>query len=253
VIIEGTGHAGVGSVFDHSNARVAKLLNSKVILVSSGGIGRPIDEIMLNKALFDKEGVKLAGVIINKVLSDKFSKVSNLVRQGLKARGIEVLGVVPYNPILSYPTISQILEETGFELLFADEKSLSNKVAKVIVGAMEPQDALPYILDDSLLITPGGREDMLLAVLNCFRESDKNRPKISGVVLSGGIVPKIDIINSLKERSIAVMLARTDTFTVASAVHDITVKIRPQDKEKIDMVIKLVKDNVDLDRILKKI
>jgi BioD-like phosphotransacetylase family protein len=43
VIVEGTGHAGVGSVFDLSNARVASLLNSKVILVTKGGIGRPID------------------------------------------------------------------------------------------------------------------------------------------------------------------------------------------------------------------
>src|ERR1700760_1199551 len=55
VIIEGTGHAGVGSVFDLSNARVAHLLQSKVLLVTKGGIGRAIDEVVLNKALFDKE------------------------------------------------------------------------------------------------------------------------------------------------------------------------------------------------------
>lgn len=34
VIIEGSGHAGVGSVFDLSNASVARLLHSKVILVT---------------------------------------------------------------------------------------------------------------------------------------------------------------------------------------------------------------------------
>ena len=33
-IIEGSGHAGVGSVFDLSNARVAKILNAKAIIVS---------------------------------------------------------------------------------------------------------------------------------------------------------------------------------------------------------------------------
>ena len=58
VIIEGTGHAGVGSVFDHSNASVAKLLNSKVILISSGGIGRPIDEIMLIRPCLRKKGLR---------------------------------------------------------------------------------------------------------------------------------------------------------------------------------------------------
>ena len=43
VIIEGTGHAGVGSVFDMSNAEVAGFLGAKVVLVTCGGIGQPID------------------------------------------------------------------------------------------------------------------------------------------------------------------------------------------------------------------
>jgi BioD-like phosphotransacetylase family protein len=34
------GHAGVGSVFDLSNAQVAKILGAKVIIVSQAGIGK---------------------------------------------------------------------------------------------------------------------------------------------------------------------------------------------------------------------
>src|SRR5246127_2949653 len=49
VLCEGSGHAGVGSVFDLSNAQVAKILGAKVIIVTRGGIGRPIDEVSLNK------------------------------------------------------------------------------------------------------------------------------------------------------------------------------------------------------------
>src|SRR5277367_1583048 len=71
VLCEGSGHAGVGSVFDLSNAQVAKILGAKVIIVSQGGIGKPIDEISLNQALFEKEGVEVIGVILNKVLEDK--------------------------------------------------------------------------------------------------------------------------------------------------------------------------------------
>ena len=48
ILVEGTGHAGVGSVFDMSNSDVASLLGAKVVIVSCGGVGRPIDEIMLN-------------------------------------------------------------------------------------------------------------------------------------------------------------------------------------------------------------
>ena len=77
-IIEGTGHAGVGSVFDLSNAAVARILQSKVLLVAPGGIGRPIDEAALNKALFDREGVEVVGVVMNKVLEEKADSIADL-------------------------------------------------------------------------------------------------------------------------------------------------------------------------------
>ena len=60
IIVEGTGHAGVGSVFNLSNADVAKRLDAKVIIVARGGIGRPVDEIAINQAL-EKAGVEVIG------------------------------------------------------------------------------------------------------------------------------------------------------------------------------------------------
>lgn len=252
VVIEGTGHAGVGSVFDHSNAYVAKLLDSKVILISSGGIGRPIDEIILNKALFDKEGVKVLGVIINKVLPEKLEKINRLVRKGLQRKGIDVLGVIPYTPFLSSATLGQILEETNFDLL-RGENFLEHSVSQVIVGAMQPHDAVKYIIDDSLLITPGDREDIIMTALGCYRENDPARLKISGLILTGGIVPAASITELLYKAAIPVLLANDDTYAVASTIHDLTVKIRPQDKDKISAVIKLIKDTVDLDKILRGI
>src|SRR5262245_63435238 len=76
VLCEGSGHAGVGSVFDLSNAQVAKILNSKVIIVSQGGIGKPIDEVSMNQALFEREGVEVIGLILYKVLLVKGGYIS---------------------------------------------------------------------------------------------------------------------------------------------------------------------------------
>jgi dethiobiotin synthase len=251
VVIEGTGHAGVGSVFDHSNASVARLLGAKVIIISSGGIGRPIDEIVLNKALFEKEGVKVLGVIINKVLSSKFDKINDLVRKGLKRKGVNVLGVIPYNEMLSLPTIKQIFEETQFELLCGKD-FLETYISRIIIGAMRPHDAIKYMLDDSLLITPGDRKDMVMAALLHCREKDKQRPRIAGLILTGGIVPNQPILELLNKAKIPVLLAKGDTYTVASCVHDLTVKIRPRDTAKVNAVIKMIKENVDLDKILRE-
>lgn len=250
VIIEGTGHAGVGSVFDHSNAQVAKLLGSNVILISSGGIGRPIDEIVLNKSLFDRVGVKILGVVINKVIPQKFDKINVLVRKGLKSKGIEVLGVIPYNPMLSYPTIRQILEETDFNLLFeCSDNLLENRVARIIVGAMQIQDAIKYIVDQSLVITPGDRMDIIKLALDAHKQGNR----ISGLVLTGGFTPAQDIISLLTNAAIPVLLARLDTYTVSVKIHELTVKIRPTDKEKVEVVKQMVQDYVDLKQLIKRL
>src|SRR4029078_12569426 len=117
VLCEGSGHAGVGSVFDLSKAQVARTLGAKVIIVTQGGIGRPIDEVSLNQALFEKEGVEIIGVILNKVLGTKLDYITEFSRKGLKRKGLELLRVIPHQSILSSPTVGLIREELKAEML----------------------------------------------------------------------------------------------------------------------------------------
>jgi hypothetical protein len=248
VIIEGTGHAGVGSVFDLSNATVAKLLGSKVIIISSGGIGRPIDEIMLNKALFEQEGVKIIGVIINKVKQEKYKQVNRIVRLGLKKKGLKVLGVIPYLDILSRPTVRQIVEELNFKLV-AGSPFLETRVDKILVGAMSPHDALKYFSDKSLIITPGDREDIILAVIGFQMDRAKEGVQIAGIVLSGGIKPHRSVIDLVKRAKVPLLLAAGDTYSVASRVHDLTIKIEPEDSDKTKMVKSLIEKYVDIEAL----
>lgn len=253
VIIEGTGHAGVGSIFDLSNARVANLLDAKVILVTAGGIGKPMDEIELNMALFEKEGVDVIGVIINKVLASKYKKVKDILKLGLKRKGIDVLGVIPYTPNLSDPTIQNIIEETNLKLI-SKKVGISNVVRNIFIGAMRPCDALDYIETDSLLITPGDREDMIKTVLMAhLLEKQKRKILISGIILTGGIVPNEKIMRLIKSADIPVLLSTEHTYKTASEIYNLVVKIGPQDKGKTRMAESLVKDYVDVDKILEKI
>src|SRR5882672_3848788 len=143
VLCEGSGHAGVGSVFDLSNAQVAKILGAKVIIVSQGGIGKPIDEVCLNQALFEKEGVEVIGVILNKVVGQKLDYITEFARRGLKRKGLELLGVIPHQSILSSPTLDLIREELQAELLTAPER-MNGLVEDVVVGAMGAQNAMSY-------------------------------------------------------------------------------------------------------------
>ena len=71
MLVEGTGHCGVGSVVGLNNAEVAKMLGLEMVLVANGGLGSPFDELMLNKTLCDHTGTKIRGVIVNKVKPEK--------------------------------------------------------------------------------------------------------------------------------------------------------------------------------------
>src|ERR1700677_4236912 len=182
VLCEGSGHAGVGSVFDLSNARIAKILGAKVILVSQGGIGKPIDEIALNQALFEKEGVEVIGVILNKVLGEKVDYISDFARRGLKRKGLELLGVLPHQQILSNPSIELSREELGAELL-NPTANVSMLVNDVVVGAMSAQNAIKFFTPGMLLITPGDREDIVLAA--CASLESQTGTKMAGIILTG--------------------------------------------------------------------
>src|ERR1017187_10210661 len=186
VLCEGSGHAGVGSVFDLSNAQVAKILGTKVTIVTQGGIGKPIDEVCLNQALFEKEGVEVIGVIINKVLEEKIPEITQFVRRGLRRKELDLLGVLPHEQILCNPSVDLIREELRAEPLNRPP-TLDALVDDVVVGAMSAHNAMKFFKPGVLLITPGDREDMVLAAgAMTFPQSED---KLAGIVLTGGLRP----------------------------------------------------------------
>lgn len=252
MIIEGTGHAGVGSVFDFSNADVASLLNSKVIIISEGGIGRSIDEICLNKALFDLKGVEILGVIVNKVRSEKYAKIKRSVGQGLKNKGIRLLGVIPVDPMLSFPTVDQVRHELRLKLL-CGKSYLKNRVRNTIIAAMEPHHMMTYLENGTLIVTSGDRIDNILISVSSHLVERGKRVQISGIVLTGGLVPEENIIQLLKQSKIPVLLSEDDTYKVAAKIEALTCKIERTDKDKIQEAAFLVRKYVDVGAILKNL
>lgn len=249
VIIEGTGHAGVGSVFDLCNARVARMLGAKVIIVTSGGVGRPIDEVMLNRSLFREHGVEVIGVILNKVLPRKLEEIAEVVEEGLARQRIELLGVMPYEEILANPTMQQVLDELDGDLLHGRD-FLANEIQTVIVGAMTAHRALDYIYRRCLLITPGDREDLILAAMSsCAVGVDKSNC-VAGMLLTGAVTPQKNILRLLRRTQIPVVLVDDDSYTAATAVKDLQIKIQPLDRKKIITARRLVKRYVNVQRIL---
>jgi BioD-like phosphotransacetylase family protein len=253
-IIEGTGHAGVGAVFDLSNARVAKLLHSKVLVVTKGGIGRAIDEIVLNKALFDKEGVEMVGVVLNKVLPDKFEQVQDFARRGLERLGIDLLGVIPSEPILTHATLGQVCKQIKGRFIHAKSEGHASRrrVNKVIIGAMNSNHVMEYFKPGTLIITPGDREDIILAALSATSMEEDGRA-LTGLILSGDLFPHQTVIDLVRASNLPVIGSPLDSYSVANSIHTMTVKTLPGDAEKIDRIQQLIDKHVEVDRLLRKL
>ena len=251
IIVEGTGHAGVGSVIDFSNADVAHLLGSKVIIVCEGGIGKSIDEIMLNKALFDLKGVEILGVIVNKVLPEKYDKIKRILKKGLANKGIRLLVVVPFDPLLKAPTIEQVKRRLNLQWLCGSQ-GIERRVINTIVAAMEPHHMIQYLKDGTLVLTSGDRVDNILAAVSSHLISNDGKSiRIAGVILTGGLIPTAKILELLKKSQMPVLITDDDTYTIAAKIEHLICKIQKTDKDKIQEATRIVKKFIDVKAILK--
>jgi len=247
IIIEGTGHAGVGSVFDLSNADVAKRLDAKVIIVAKGGIGRPIDEIALNNALFQAAGVEVIGAIINKVLPEKMEEIQKYCQKALQRMGIPLLGCMPVEKQLLRPSLSQIVKEVGGRWVNGEAQGRRERINKVIIGAMSAKGLLDLLERGTLIITPGDREDIILSAVAA--EGLTEERTISGIILTRDVLPHPKLMEMLAKTTIPVVICSEESYNVASLVNNMTVKTQPDDDDKIAIIKNLLNKNIDMQAI----
>ncbi len=247
LLIEGTGHAGVGAVIGLSNAAVASMLGAPAIIVSEGGVGRPIDEIVLNAALFERHGVHVAGAIVNKVDLDARPDLGTVLKDGLAKVGIPLLGVLPYRSILSNPTLAMVLEGVRGETINRGP-DLDQVIDGVAIGAMEPEHMLERVGPRTLVIVPGDREDVVLAIANAHLDGGPS--SALGLVLTGGYRPRPPVLDAIHRADLFATLVEADTYAVASDVHDLLVKTHPSDTGKIEEIKALVWEHLFIDRVL---
>jgi dethiobiotin synthetase len=254
VVYEGTGHPGVGSVIDLSNAEVAKMLNAKVIMVVEGGIGNTIDRLNANLALFREANVPIAGVIINKVLPDKSDKVRELVGLKLDRWNIPLLGVLPYDKTLANPIMEGVrLAVDGVVIM--NGHNLDNKVENIASGSLIEKKEFDD-LQNLLLIVSYRR---LESAIESLQEIDRKHPdqdlKLAGIIVNG----ENDFISELQRHvpcqdyimmhEIPLIATQLDTYGSALKISQMEVKINTRTPWKARRAVELIKDYVDLDSL----
>jgi len=115
---------------------------------------------------------------------------------------------------------------------------------------MPAHQALEYMSNDALLITPGTRDDLILAAMSSCLLGDASALCVSGMILTGGTPPQKSILDLVRKSTLPVLLVEEDTYYVASKIAKLIVKIRPGDTGKIRAAEEMVEQYVDIDRIL---
>jgi BioD-like phosphotransacetylase family protein len=213
--------------------------------------------------------------VVNKVDADAHPSLPDVLRRGLARHGIELLGMLPYRPLLSNPTLSMLLEQMPGEVLNTGP-DLGRVIEHVAIGAMQPRHVLERIGPGSLLIVPGDREDVIHATIAAVRMArrikeqpglldrlrdrsrfgrrpvDPERTELAGLLLTGGYRPRPRDLDAIRQARVFAYLVTEDTYAAASQVHDLLVKTHPSDREKIDLIKALVATHLDVDRLLER-
>lgn len=250
-IVEGTGHMGVGSIADLNNAIVAKHLGLKVVIIASGGLGSSFDELVLNKTLCDAYGVSVCGVILNRVYEDKKDMIVKYMKKALAPWDIPLLGCIPYNNLLSCPSMRDFAQLFQTDLIAGEEHQMRHfKKTRLIATSLSIYRTL--VEENQLIITPASREDIILATLTHYWEHQLQSPNDSysvGIILTGKAPPKKHLIEQLIKAKIPTLYTPTDSYNTMEKITSYIAKIRKDDVEKIEKAIQVVEDHVDLDAL----
>lgn len=252
VIYEGTGHPGVGSIADISNAQVAKFLDAGVVIVVPGGIGSTVDMLNMTMSLFREQGVPIVGIIINKVIPEKLEKVKYYVGKWLEKEGLSLLGVIPYDPTLGYPIIRSISKAVEGTITY-NANCDNNKVDEILAGSLIDLQELKGSSDKLLVVSTKALNNAINKIEKLSEVMKVEDSPLSGIVATG--VGNIDrsTLKYIEQYNIPLIRTHLDTYGCVVKISQIEVKINQNTPWKVKKAVQLIHDNVRFESILHQV
>lgn len=236
------------------NVEIANNLSCPVLMISNGSQGT-VDGIVSSCRFavesFEERGAKIFSLIVNRTPADVCRPVLEALKENLAGR-VEQLYSIPYEKSLDRLTMAEIVKALDAKVIYGREQ-LNRPVSRFIVAAMNLRNYLPRLSDDSLVITPIDRLDIILGTLAAYRSS--TMPNIAGFVLTGYLEPDQLLRNLLHgmENLVPIVKVSEDTFTTATKVEGIQNSITAESPRKIAEALGLFESSVDTTELRKSI
>ena len=264
VVVLGSDYTDVGNPAEFEfNAKVATNLGIPVVLVVTGR--DPAEQAHRGLASAPARSVldvtKVAGAALAEIRSAHAQPVAVIVNRAKRsdtdalmeslqtiAPGL-VVGSVPEDRVLVAPTVANVIDGVGGVLVQGAPDALSREALGVMVAAMGMETVLERLEEGSLVLVPGDRYEIFLAVVMAHQSA--NFPSLAGVVLYGGVdIP--DVVSSLiagLDSGLPIIRAEADTYETVLQVTATAGRMAADSQRKYDTALALFRDNVDIEAL----
>ncbi|MEN9981140.1 MAG: Phosphate acetyltransferase [Bacteroidota bacterium] len=254
VLVEGTSFTGEGTAIELDiNVLIAKNLGIPAVIVGTG-VGKTLEELIDSLHLvydsFKIKEVEVLAIFANKVQPENIELVTAGLRKNLPESIL--INTIPVISSLNHPTVQEIVIDLDAKVLFGDAY-LNNQTSNFSVGAMQLCNYLLHLKEDSLVITPGDRADIILGVLQA--NESVNYPTIAGIVLTGNILPEPSILKLIEGLSpvVPIISVEEGTYYITNRIGAIKSKIYANNKQKIATSITTFEKYVAIDNLAQKL
>jgi phosphate acetyltransferase len=247
LIIEGSGHGGVGSVIGINNAQIAREFNAPVLMVATGGVGCVIDSVELNLSLFQQEGAEVKMVLVNKLIPEKRAEAMKFLEQYFRNRPQKVIGAFNYSTTLANPTLIDLSNLLKLPLN-GDQDGRSRIIHHIQLGAASSQRVIDTLQESTLLLTTSSRDELIVTT-SALYNIPAYRKKLAGLVIPG-IAPVSAISQKiLDDSNIPYIRTPQTTAEVFITLTEHVSKITADDQEKINLIQSSAEEVFDFDMI----
>lgn len=239
VLIEGALDYDVGKIIGLSDVEICSILEPEVLMIAKYTKDFVLDKTLVAKAVF---GEKLKTIIFNQLGGYKRTYVQSIAIPLLAKNGLEVVGMLPNDPVLSGLYISEIKEGLQGEFLVDPDKNII--VERFLIGAMSPQSAMVYFraTRNAAVVTGGDRSDLQIVALET--------PNVKCLLLTGNLEPSKAVLGKAEEKGIPIILVKEDTLSTIERLNEVFGRARIKGDPKINKIKELVNNYVEVDKLM---
>lgn len=237
------------------NADIAKNLGSPVLMVGRAAnrtASEVISSVKVTLDAFLERGCQVLGVVVNRADPDQVEALTAGLKAELPRREQVLLAVIPGHKMLSSPTLKEIADNLGAEVLYGADQ-LDRLAYRYLVIAMQIHNYLSYLTENALLITPGDRNDVILSALQAHQS--QCYPNLAGILLTGGLKPAPTVARLLNglPALIPILSVEGDTYETATRIGAVRSYVTADNRAKIDLSLKLFETYIDTQALEEKI